>query len=121
MIYSLLISKMEGIEFVFSLTGRFKRSEEFRAQCRFTGSNRIPRPASYTRLISALEQTGMLEKLQDTMELSAMEEGFVTGTHLAIDSSIVEAWDCQFSDSASKRRTAEPKSQVKLRWSSNCS
>lgn len=104
MIYSLLISKMEGIEFVSSLVKRLKHSEEFRAQCRFTGSNRIPSPASYTRLISALEQTGILEKLQDTLVLSAMEEGFVTGTHLAVDSSIVEAWDCQFSDSASKRR-----------------
>jgi hypothetical protein len=38
--------------------------------------------------------------------LSAIEEGFVTGTHIAVDSSIVEAWDCQFSESASKRRAA---------------
>lgn len=106
MIYSLLIAKMEGIEFVSALIRRLKHSEEFRAQCRFTGSNSIPSPASYTRLIHALEQTSMLEKLQDTLVLSAMEEGFVTGTHLAVDSSIVEAWDCQFSENASKRRAA---------------
>ncbi|WP_342563863.1 transposase [Paenibacillus sp. FSL R7-0345] len=106
MIYSLLISKMEGIEFVSSLVRRLKHSEEFRVQCRFTGSNPIPSKASYSRLISALEQTGMLEQLQDSLVLSAMEEGFITGTHLAVDSSIVEAWDCQFSESASKRRAA---------------
>lgn len=106
MIYSLLISKMEGIEFVSALVRRLTSSEEFRVQCRFTGSNRIPSEASYSRLIRVLEQTSMLEKLQDTLVLSAMEEGFVTGTHLAVDSSIVEAWDCQFSENASKRRAA---------------
>jgi transposase len=106
MIYSLLIAKMENIEFVSSLVWRLTHSEEFRAQCRFTGSDNIPSPSSYSRLIHALEQTGMLEKLQDSLVLSAMEEGFVSGTHLAVDSSIVEAWDCQFSESASKRRAA---------------
>lgn len=106
MIYSLLIAKMEGIEFVSSLVKRLKSSEEFRVQCRFTGSNRIPSEASYSRLIHALEQNGLLEKLQDRLVLSALEEGFVTGTHIAVDSSIVEAWDCQFSNSASKRRAA---------------
>ncbi|MFD1910275.1 hypothetical protein ACFSQ7_49455 [Paenibacillus rhizoplanae] len=30
----------------------------------------------------------------------------MSGTHLAVDSSMVEAWDCQFSESASKRRAA---------------
>lgn len=106
MVYSLLIAKMEGIEFVSALVRRLKSSEEFRVQCRFTGSNRIPSEASYSRLIHALQQNGLLEKLQDGLVLSAMEEGFVTGTHIAVDSSIVEAWDCQFSESASKRRAA---------------
>ncbi|WP_052416668.1 transposase [Paenibacillus sp. FSL R5-0912] len=106
MIYSLLIAKMENIEFVSSLVWRLTHSEEFRAQCRFTGSDNIPSESSYSRLIHALEQTGMLEKLQDTLVTSALEEGFVTGTHLAVDSSMVEAWDCQFSESAAKRRAA---------------
>ncbi|MGG6313677.1 transposase [Paenibacillus macerans] len=106
MIYSLLIAKMEGVEYVSSLVRRLKSSEEFRVQCRFTGSNRIPSEASYSRLIHALQQNGLLEKLQDRLVLSAMEEGFVSGTHIAVDSSIVEAWDCQFSESASKRRAA---------------
>ncbi|WP_059041934.1 transposase [Paenibacillus rubinfantis] len=106
MIYSLLIAKMEGIEFVSALVKRLKSSEEFRIQCRFTGSNRIPSEASYSRLIHALQQNGLLEKLQDRLVLSALEEGFVSGTHIAVDSSIVEAWDCQFSESASKRRAA---------------
>jgi len=106
MIYSLLIAKMEGIEFVSALVRRLRFSEEFRVQCRFTGSNRIPSEASYSRLIQVLEQTGLLEDLQDTLVLSALEEEFVTGMHLALDSSIVEAWDCLFSEAASKRRAA---------------
>lgn len=106
MIYSLLIAKMENIEFVSALVRRLIHSNEFRVQCRFTGSDNIPSQASYSRLIHALEQTGMLEQLQDRLVTSALEEGFVTGTDLAVDSSMVEAWDCQFSESASKRRAA---------------
>ncbi|WP_150273566.1 transposase [Paenibacillus tepidiphilus] len=106
MIYSLLIAKMENIEFISALVRRLIHSNEFRAQCRFTGSDKIPSQSSYSRLIHALEQTGMLEQLQDRLVTSALEEGFVRGTHLAVDSSMVEAWDCQFSESASKRRAA---------------
>lgn len=106
MIYSLLIAKMEGIEFVSALVKRLKSSEEFRVQCRFTGSNRTPSEASYSRLIHALQRNGLLEQLQDRLVLAAMEEGFVTGTHIAVDSSIVEAWDSPYRESASKRRAA---------------
>ncbi|MFC6650115.1 transposase [Paenibacillus rhizoplanae] len=98
--------KMENIEFVSALVRRLIHSHEFRVQCRFTGSDNIPSQSSYSRLIHALEQTGMLEQLQDRLVTSALEEGFVSGTHLAVDSSMVEAWDCQFSESASKRRAA---------------
>ncbi|MFC6653769.1 hypothetical protein [Paenibacillus rhizoplanae] len=97
---------MENIEFVSALVRRLIHSHEFRVQCRFTGSDNIPSQSSYSRLIHALEQTGMLEQLQDRLVTSALEEGFVSGTHLAVDSSMVEAWDCQFSESASKRRAA---------------
>jgi transposase len=106
MIYSLLIAKMENIECVSALTRRLIHSNEFRVQCRFTGSDNIPSQSSYSRLIHALEQTGILEQLQDSLVGSAIEEGFVTGSHIAVDSSMVEAWDCQFSESASKRRAA---------------
>jgi transposase len=106
MIYSLLIAKMEGIEFVSSIVRRLKSSEEFRIQCRFTGSDRTPSEASYSRLNLALQQTGLLEEALDRLVTRAQAEGFVTGTHIAVDSSAVEAWDCQFGESAVKRRAS---------------
>jgi len=109
MIYSLLIAKMEGIEYVSSIVRRLKTSEEFRVQCRFTGSDRTPSEASYSRLNLVLQQTGLLEQALDRLVTEACAEGFVTGSHIAVDSSAVEAWDCQFGESAAKRRASRRK------------
>lgn len=109
MIYSLLIAKMEGIEFVSALVRRLRFSEEFRLQCRFTGSDRTPSEASYSRLITVLQQHGLLESVQDRLVTNALAEGFIDGTHIAVDSSAVEAWDCQYSESAAKRRASRRK------------
>ncbi len=106
MIYSLLIAKIEGIEFVSSIVKRLRSSEEFRIQCRFTGSDRIPSEASYSRLNLVLQQKGLLEQVQDRLVKAAHAEGFLAGTHIAVDSSAVEAWDCQYGESAAKRRAA---------------
>jgi len=122
MIYSLLIAKMERMEFVKDIIRRLRTSEEFRLQCRFTGSDRLPSEASYSRLIKSLEQRGVLEKIQDLLVQEAVHEGFITGTHLAVDSSPLEAWDCQFGDAAAKRRahrkkskqTKQPREQLQL-------
>ncbi|WP_051985630.1 transposase [Paenibacillus macerans] len=93
MVYSLLIAKMEGIEFVSSIIKRLESSEEFRIQCRFTGSDRIPSESTYSRLNLALQQKGLLEQVLDRLVRAAHAEGFLTGAHIAVDSSAVEAWD----------------------------
>ncbi|MDU2266930.1 MAG: transposase [Clostridium celatum] len=113
MVYSLLIAKMEGMEFVSSIVKRLKCSEEFRIQCRFTGSDRTPSEASYSRLNLVLQQKGLLELVQDRLVKAAHAEGFLTGEHIAVDSSAVEAWDCQYGESAAKRRAARKQKNQK--------
>lgn len=114
MIYSLVIAKMEGIEFVSSIVRRLRTSEEFRIQCRFTGSDRTPSEASYSRLISALKHTDLLEKAMDRLVSQACAEGFVTGTYVAVDSSAVEAWDCQFGEATAKRKASRRRKKQHL-------
>ena len=46
------------------------------------------------------------------MELNAISEGFLAGKHLAVDSSAVEAWDCQYLEQASKRAAHRRKSKT---------
>lgn len=109
MIYSLLIAKMERMEFVKDIVRRLRSSLEFRNQCRFTGSDRIPSESSYSRFIKTLEDKGILEKIQDSLVSDALMEGFISGEQLAMDSSPVEAWDCQYAESAAKRRAQRRK------------
>lgn len=112
MIYSLLIGKMERMEFVKDIIRRLQCSEEFRLQCHFTGADRTPSEASYSRLIHAMLRFGVIETAQDNLVLNAISEGFLTGHHLAIDSSAVEAWDCQYTGQASKRTARRRKGQA---------
>lgn len=111
MIYSLLIAKMERIEFVKDIVRRLRTSIEFRNQCRFTGSDRTPSEASYSRLIKELERNGALEKIQDSLVRDAIDEDFISGTHLVVDSSPVEAWDCQSTAAAIKRKAHRRKNE----------
>jgi transposase len=93
MIYSLVIGKIERMVFVKDIIRRLKSSAEFRVLCRFTGSDRVPSAASYSRLITKLHQCGVLSDVQEHMVLQSIDEGFISGDTLAVDSSHVEAWD----------------------------
>lgn len=104
MVYSLLLAKMERMEFVKDIVRRLRSSLEFQIQCRFTGSDSVPSEASYTRLIKALHEKKLIESSREQLVFNAIQEGFLPGIHLAFDSSAVEAWDCQYTDAASKRR-----------------
>lgn len=93
MIYSLIIGKMEHMRFTKDVVKRLRTSIEFRTLCRFTGSDRIPSEAAYSRLVTKLERCGILRHVQDVLVDQAISEGFLTGEVLALDSSQVEAFD----------------------------
>ncbi|MNW52221.1 Transposase DDE domain protein [compost metagenome] len=93
MIYSLILGKIERIPLTKDLISRLKSSLEFRIRCRFTGSDRIPSEASYSRLITKLTNCDIFRVIQEDLVKEAMEEGFLEGNVLAIDSTHIDAFD----------------------------
>lgn len=93
MIYSLIIGTMEHIRYTKDLVNRLKSSAEFRKVCRFTGSDRVPSEAAYSRLIARLQQSGTLRYVQDALVDKAIDEGLIKGEVLALDSTHLEAFD----------------------------
>jgi transposase len=57
MLHSLFMRIVERITTIKDLRKRLKRSIEFCRDCGFTGSDRIPSEASYTRLIQKLQKS----------------------------------------------------------------
>ncbi|WP_420872005.1 transposase [Cohnella rhizosphaerae] len=93
MIFSLILCKIEHIRFIKDLVNRLKSSAEFRLRCHFTGSDRVPSQAAYSRLFTKLQQSGILHEVIDITVDAAITEGFLKGESMAVDSSHVEAFD----------------------------
>jgi transposase len=95
MLHSLFIRVIERIPTVKDLRKRLKNSIEFSMDCGFTGSNRIPSEASYSRLIQKLQGSSVFEQTQDSLVLLAFQEGFIEASTIAMDATHVESRDRQ--------------------------
>lgn len=107
MIYSLFIRIVERMPFIKDLVTRLRTSEEFRHQCRFTGSDSTPSEAAYSRLIHKLKGLSVLPDAHDNIILQAFQEGFIEGKHVAVDATHVEARDAA---NPAKKRLRKKKS-----------
>ena len=56
-------------------------------------SDNVPSEASYSRLLTKLSETDILEKVQETIVLNAISEGFIQDDTVAIDATHFEARD----------------------------
>lgn len=108
MVYSLFIRIVERMPFIKDLVTRLRTSEEFRYHCRFTGSDATPSEAAYSRLIHKLQGLSVFEKVHDSIIHQAFHEGYIDGTHVAVDATHVEARD---SANPAKKRSRKKKSQ----------
>jgi len=93
MLQSLFIRIVERIPTIKDLRKRLKRSVEFSTDCGFTGSDRIPSEASYTRLIQKLQKSQVFQQSQEDLVQQAFQEGFIDASVIAIDATHVEARD----------------------------
>jgi transposase len=93
MLRSLFIRIVERIPTIKDLRNRLKRSIEFSTDCGFTGSDRIPSEASYTRLIQKLQKSQVFQQSQEQLVQQAFQEGFIDATVIAMDATHVEARD----------------------------
>jgi transposase len=95
MLHSLFIRIVERIPTIKDLRKRLKRSIEFSTDCGFTGSDRIPSEASYTRLIQKLQKPQVFQQSQEVLVQQAFQEGFIDASVIAMDATHVEARDRQ--------------------------
>jgi transposase len=93
MLHSLFIRIVERIPTIKDLRKRLKRSIEFSMDCGFTGSDRIPSEASYTRLIQKLQKSQVFQQSQEQLVQQAFQEGFIDASVIAMDATHVEARD----------------------------
>ncbi|MGF7047977.1 transposase [Paenibacillus sp. DS2015] len=93
MLHSLFIRIVERIPTIKDLRKRLKRSIEFCTDCGFTGSDRIPSEASYTRLIQKLQKSNVFQQSQEKLVQQAFQEGFIDATTIAMDATHIEARD----------------------------
>lgn len=93
MIYSLVARISERIPFIKDLVHRLKHDFLFRLDCGFLVSDHVPSEAAFSRLITHISESNVLERVQETLLLQAISEGFVTDDTIAIDATHIEARD----------------------------
>lgn len=93
MIISVFVRYIERIPMIKDLIKRLKNDIAFKLNCGFLVSDTVPSEASYSRLITRLEKSNILEKEWENVVLQAIEEGFITDDTVAIDATHFEARD----------------------------
>lgn len=93
MICSVFIRYVERISTVKDLVKRLNHDNAFKLDCGFLVSDAIPSEASYSRLITKLAQSDVLERVQEKVVEQAIEEGFIIDDTIAIDATHFEARD----------------------------
>ncbi|GGE45718.1 hypothetical protein GCM10011391_25690 [Pullulanibacillus camelliae] len=93
MINSLHIRIVERIPTVKDLIKRLKDDFIFKLNCGFLISDRVPSEAAYSRLITKLDASIVLEEANETVVNQAISEGFITDDAVALDATHFEARD----------------------------
>ena len=93
MIISIFVRYVERIPMIKDLIQRLKDDIAFKLNCGFLVSDTIPSEASYSRLVTKLEESNILEQELERVVLQAIEEGFITDDTVTIDATHFEARD----------------------------
>jgi transposase len=109
MIYSLVARITERIPFIKDLVRRLKHDMIFRLDCGFLVSDSIPSEAAYSRMVTILSESDVLEKAKGTLLHQAISEGFVDDDTAAIDATHFLAKD------AAPPKEEQPKREPKKR------
>lgn len=93
MIISIFVRYVERIPTIKDLIKRLNQDIAFKLNCGFLVSDSVPSEASYSRLLTKLTQSNILEKVQGQIVEQAIEEGFIIDDTIAIDATHFEARD----------------------------
>src|SRR5690606_42017231 len=90
---SLIARISERISFIKDLVKRLRNDMIFRLDCGFLVSDTIPSEAAYSRMITIISESNVLEEVQEILIHQAITEGFITDDTVAIDATHFEAKD----------------------------
>ncbi|KYG91190.1 transposase [[Bacillus] sp. KCTC 13219] len=93
MIQSLIIRIVERIPTVKDLVNRLTVDFVFRLDYGFLVSDTVPSEASYSRMVDAISQSDVLERMHDELIQIAFTEGFLEEEHLGFGATHFEARD----------------------------
>src|SRR5690625_3222904 len=93
MIISFAVRYVERIPTIKDLIKRLHDDIAFKLNCGFLVSDSVPSEASYSRLITKLMESGILETEKENVVRQAIEEGFITDETTATDATHFEARD----------------------------
>lgn len=93
MIYSLVARISERIYFIKDLVKRLKHDMIFRLDCGFLVSDTVPSEAAYSRMISVIAESNVLESCNETILHQAISEAFIKDETAATDACHFEARD----------------------------
>ncbi|WP_080876020.1 transposase [Oceanobacillus timonensis] len=93
MIISFFIRYIERIPTIKDLIKRLNDDFIFKMNCGFLVSDAIPSEAAYSRLVTKLSESDILEKSFESVTLAAVTEGFIADEVIAIDATHFEARD----------------------------
>ncbi len=93
MIISVFIRYVERIPTIKDLIKRLHDDIAFKRNCGFLVSDPVPSEASYSRLLTKLSESNVLEEVQEQLIIQAIGEGFIIDDTVAIDATHFEARD----------------------------
>src|SRR5699024_5448470 len=107
MIISIFIRYVERIPTIKDLVKRLHQDIAFKINCGFLVSDEVPSEASYSRLLTKLSESNVLDKVQEKLVLQANKEGYIIDDTIAIDVTHIEARD------QTQTKQDKPKSEPK--------
>lgn len=113
MLVSFFIRYVERIPTIADLVKRLKRDLSFKLDCGFKVSDSIPSEASYSRLLTKLSESNILERVQQTVIETAICEGFIADETIAIDATHFEARDQAPPKEADTKKTPKKRGRKK--------
>src|SRR5690625_5334924 len=110
MIITIFNRYVERIPTIKDLIKRLNDDFVFKLNCGFLVSDKTPSEAAYSRLLTKLSESNVLEKVQETVVRQAIDEGFIIDDTVAIDATHFET-----RDQAPTKKEEEPKPEPKKR------
>ncbi|WP_077617154.1 transposase [Bacillus sinesaloumensis] len=107
MIYSLVARISERIPFIKDLVKRLRNDMIFRLDWGFLVSDIVPSEAAYSRIVTILSESEVLEGAKNTILNQVITEGFINDDTAALDASHFEAKDQ--APPKKEKTTSEPK------------